>query len=453
MNLNKTLTKLDKSRVKLDVTIGQAEIAKSYQELLQKYSKTVQLPGFRKGKVPVKILETKYGEALKGDVAGDIMEKALGEIFESSTEFERPLPYSQPAMDSAPGFDLTKDLTFSVTYDVFPEVKLGAVEGFKLEVPVVAIGDAEMKEELEAIRDRNAIVVDRNDGDKAAKDNIATVNYCELDEKGQVIAGTERQDFVFTVGSGQNIFKFDDEVTGMKKGDSKDFTKKYPADFEDTELAGKTKKLRVTLTALKARQLPELDDDLAQDVSEKYKTLDDLKADIKKNMENALENKLKEIKTNLLLEKILEKNEFELPESMIGAELESRWQMLAQRFRTDVAQLEKLILSSGQNKESMLKDWHAEAEKMLKSRVVVELLLKDREIAVTPEDVEAEYAKMATGAGITVEEVKKHYADARRKEYLIDDIKEQRLYTQLLEKCTLSKGAKTAFADLFKNEQ
>ena len=453
MNLNKQFTKLEKSRVKLDVTIKQEEISKIYQDLLLKYSKTIQIPGFRKGKVPVNVLETKYGEALKGDAAGDIMEKALGEIFESANEFERPLPYSQPAMDKAPDFDLSKDLAFSVTYDVFPEVKIGTVDGFKIEVPQVAIGDAEMKEELAAIRERNAIVVDRNDGDKAEKDNIVTVNYCEIDDAGKTVEGTERQDFVFTLGSGQNVFKFDDELIGMKKGESKDFTKKYAADFEDKDLAGKTKKLRATITALKARKLPELDDELAQDVNEKYKTLDDLKNDIKKNMETAVENKLKEIKTNSLLEKIIEKNDFELPESMIGAELESRWQMLAQRFRTDVAQLEKLIISSGQSKETMLKEWRPEAEKMLKSRVIVEILLKDREIAVTPEDVEAEYAKMAEGAGVSVDEVKKHYADARRKEYLIDDIKEQRLYGQLLEKCTLSKGAKIAFADLFKNEQ
>ena len=453
MNLNKQFTKLDKSRVQLDVTIKQDEIAKAYQELLQKYSKTIQIPGFRKGKVPVAILEKKYGEALKGDVAGDIMEKALGEIFEAANEFERPLPYSQPSMDKTPDFDLSKDLSFTVTYDTFPEVKLGTIDGFKIEVPQVAIGDAEMKEELEAIRDRNAIVVDRNDGDKAAKDNIVTVNYSELDEAGNVIAGTERQDFVFTIGTGYNIFKFDDDVIGMKKGETKDFTKKFPADFEDKEIAGKTKKLRVTLTALKARNLPDLDDELAQDVNEKYKTLDDLKADIKKNMETALENKLKEIKSNGLLEKIIEKNAFELPESMIQAELESRWQMLAQRFRTDVVQLEKLIVSSGQSKEGMLKDWRTEAEKLLKSRVIVELLLKEREITVTADEVEAEYARMAEGAGISVDEVKKHYADPRRKEYLIDDIKEQRLYAQLLEKCTLSKGAKTAFADLFKNEQ
>jgi len=453
MNLNKQFTKLDKSRVKLDVTIGKDEIANSYQQLLQKYAKTIQLPGFRKGKVPVKLLEQKYGEALKGDVAGDIMEKALGEIFEAANEHERPLPYSRPEMDKAPDFAVDKDLAFSVTYDVFPEVKLAKTEGFKIEMPEVTIKDEDMKEELEAIRDRNAIVVDRNDGDKAAKDNIATVNYSELDDAGAVIAGSERQDFVFTIGTGYNVFKFDDEVIGMKKGETKDITKAYPADFEDKDLAGKTKRIRVTLTALKARNLPALDDDLAQDVSEKYKTLDDLKADIRKNMETALANKLKEIRSNALLEKMVEANPFDLPESMIAAELQSRWEMLAQRFRTDLAQLEKLITSSGQTKEAMLAEWRPEAEKLLRSRVIVEILLKDSGISVTPEEFDAECVRIAEGAGATVDEVKKHYADPRKKEYLIDEIREQRLYDRLLEKCTVAKGKKTAFAELFKNGQ
>lgn len=184
-------------------------------------------------------------------------------------------------------------------------------------------------------------------------------------------------------------------------------------------------------------------------MSEKYKTLDDLKADIKKNMETALENKFKEIKSQALLEKLVEANPFELPQSMVGAELESRWQMLAQRFKTDVDQLEKLIVSSGQNKADMLESWKPEAEKLLKSRVIVELLLKDKEITITPEDIDAEFTKIAENAGVSIDEVKKHYADPRKKEYLIDDIKEQRLYGELLEKCTLTKGAKTAFAERF----
>ena len=210
------------------------------------------------------------------------------------------------------------------------------------------------------------------------------------------------------------------------------------------------KKIGVTLKTLKLRKLPDLDDELAQDVNEKYKTLADMKADITKNLEAALTNRLREIKANALLEQLVEKNPITLPKSMLDAEIDARWRMTAQRFQTSPEQLEKLVASSGQTKEEMLKQWAGDSEKMLKSRLIVENLLKARNIAVTPEEVEAEYAKIADGAGISLEEVKKHYADASKKEYLIDDMKEQKLYAQLFEQVKITKGDKTTFADLFK---
>jgi len=452
MKMQKHITKLEKSRVELSVTIDKSELAQSYQSLLQKYTKNAQIPGFRKGKVPLAVMEKKYGDAIKGEVAGDVIEKSLDEIFSTANEHERPLPYCQPIMNEAPKFDLDQDLMYKVSYDVFPDVTLKNMDGFKIEVPVVSITDADIDKELQSLRERNALVADKKDTDLATKDTIVTVNYCEIDANDAVVTGTERQDFVFTLGSGQNVFKFDDEITGMAKGETKDFTKKYPLEFEDSDLAGQTKKLRVTLTSLKERKLPELDDEFAQDVSEKYKNLADLTADIKKNLENALHNRLREIRNTALLNKIIEKNSIDLPESMVSAELESRWQMLAQRFRTDSAQLEKMILSSGKTKADMLLEWRLEAEKSLKSRVCVELLIKDRGISVSDSDVEEEFKRIADDSGISTEEVKNYYADPRKKEYLIDDIKEQWLYSQLLEKCTITKGPKTAFADLFKNE-
>jgi trigger factor len=136
---------------------------------------------------------------------------------------------------------------------------------------------------------------------------------------------------------------------------------------------------------------------------------------------------------------------------MLDAELEGRWRMMAQRFQCSVEQLDKLMASSGQKKEDLLNEWAGDAEKMLKGRIIVESLLKDSKIEVTPEEVEAEYEKIAEGAGISVEEVKKHYADAVKKEYLIDDIKEQKLYTEIFAKVKITKGEKIKFADLFKN--
>ena len=379
---------------------------------------------------------------------GDIIEKALGEIFEEIEE--RPLPYAQPQMDEAPVLDTEKDLTFTVTYDVFPVVKVENFDGITVKEPVVEIGDKELDEELEQIRERNAMVLDKKDNEAAVQGDIATINYSELDDTGAVVPGSERQDFVFTIGSGQNLFKIDNDVINMKKGETKEITKTYEDNFEDKDLAGKTKKLKITLTALKVRNLPDLDDELAQDVNEKYKTLADMKADIKKNMEVTRDKRIAEIKSQSLLEQLVEKNAFDLPKSMVAAELDSRWRMMAQQFRTTPEQLDKLVAASGQTKEAMLTEWTGDAEKMLKSRIIVEALLKERNITVTPEEIDAEYEKIAEDAGISVEEVKKHYADPRAKEYLIDDTKEQKLYKQLFEQIKIVKGDKIPFADLFK---
>ena len=444
MKVTKKIEKLENSSVKLTVTIGKADVAASYNEVVAKYAKNIQIPGFRKGKVPVSVLERKYGDALKNDAVSEIVEKALGDIFEEmdkNKSDDRPLPYSQPTIDDIPLLDTTKDLTFAVKYDVFPQVEVKNFDGIEIKVPEVKITDDDLKEELEAIRQRNAMVLDKKDDEAVAKDDIVTVNYCELDDKDAEIAGSQRQDFVFTVGTEQNIYKFDNEIIGMKKGETKDLTK---------EVDGENKKVRVTVTAVKVRNVPELDDELAQDVSDKYNNLEDMKNDIKKNLETALENKLKEIKSNSLLEQLVEKNPVELPVSMVKAELDSRFRMMAQQFQTTTEQLEKMLTSAGQKKEDMLTQWTGDAEKMLKSRIIVESLLKEKDISVTAEEIEAEYEKIAAGAGVSVEEVKKHYEDPRSKEYLEDDAKEQKLYTMLFEQVKVSKGEKTTFAELFK---
>lgn len=448
MKVTNEITKLENSAVKLTVTIAKKDVAASYNESITKYAKNIQIPGFRKGKVPVSVLERKYGEALKAEAASDLVEKALGDVFE--TIEEKPLPYAQPTMDEVPVLDVTKDLTFSVTYDIFPSVKIESLDGITIKEPVVEVGEAELNKELQQIRERNAMVLDKKDDETAAKDDIATVNYCELGDDGAELEGTQRQDFVFTIGSGQNIFKFDDDIIGMKKDETKEITKTYGDDFEDKELAGTTKKIKVTLTALKVRNLPDLDDELAQDVNEKYKTLEDMKSDIMRNMEAIRDRRINEIKSNALLEQLVEKYNFDLPKSMVQAELDHRWRMMAQQFGTTPEQLDKLVASSGQSKETMLTEWTGDAEKMLKSRIIVESLLKDRNITVTPEEIEQEMESIAEKSGVSVEEVKKHYADPRSKEYLIDDTKEQKLYKELFGQVKVTTGDKMAFADLFK---
>ena len=451
MNLSKKIEELEKSAVKLTVTVAKEDVAENYNQIITKYAKNAQIPGFRKGHVPVAVLERKYGNALKADVTADIIDKALNELFSDENEKEiRPLPYAQPQMDSMPEFDTTKDLTFTVTYDVFPKVKDIDLKGVSIKETQSEVGDKELEEELKAIQERNATVIDKKDDETAEKDNIVTINYAELGEDGKVIESSKREGFVFTIGTGENIYKIDDDIIGMKKGETKEITKTYAADDSDKELAGKTKKISVTVTALKVRNLPALDDELAQDVNSNYKTLDDMKADIRKNLELAMNRRINELKSNALLEALVEKNKFDIPASMLKAEVENRWRMMAQQFQTATEQLEKLFASSGQTKEEMLKNWEPDSEKMLKARVIVDALLRERNISVTPEEIEEEYSRIAAESNVTVEEVKKHYSDPRAKEYLIDDAKEQKLYKQLYSEVKVSKGDKVSFADLFK---
>lgn len=456
MKVTKEISKLENSAVKLTATIAKEDVVSGYNKNISKYAKNVQLPGFRKGHVPVKVLEQKYGDSLKQEVLADLIDESLNQIFaEEESKDIRPLPYTQPRLDGdkLPEFSTDKDLTFSVVYDVFPSVEVKNFSKIEVKEPQVEIGEKELNEELKAIQERNAVVIDKKEGEPVEKDNIVTIDYKELDDSGTAIPGSEREGFVFTVGTGENIYKIDDEIVGMKKDETKEISKTYDAKEENKDLAGKTKKISVTVKAIKLRNLPALDDELAQDVSEKYKTLDDLKKDISKGLESAKNRKIAELKSQSLLEQLVEKNPIVLPKSMIQAEMESRWRMMAQQFQTTPEQLEKMISASGQSKENMLTQWTGDAEKMLKSRLIVDALIREKNIAVTPEEVEAEFAKIADESGSTIEEVKEHYKDARAKEYIIDEIKENKLYDELYKQVKVSKGDKVKFADLFKNNR
>lgn len=456
MKVAKEISKLENSAVKLTATIAKEDVVSGYNKNISKYAKNVQLPGFRKGHVPVKVLEQKYGDSLKQEVLADLIDESLNQIFaEEESKDIRPLPYTQPRLDGdkLPEFSTDKDFTFSVVYDVFPSVEVKDFSKIEVKEPQVEIGEKELNEELKAIQERNAVVIDKKEGEPVEKDNIVTIDYKELDDSGTAIPGSEREGFVFTVGTGENIYKIDDEIVGMKKDETKEISKTYDAKEENKDLAGKTKKISVTVKAIKLRNLPALDDELAQDVSEKYKTLDDLKKDISKGLESAKNRKIAELKSQSLLEQLVEKNPIVLPKSMIQAEMESRWRMMAQQFQTTPEQLEKMISASGQSKENMLTQWTGDAEKMLKSRLIVDALIREKNIAVTPEEVEAEFAKIADESGSTIEEVKEHYEDARAKEYIIDEIKENKLYDELYKQVKVSKGDKVKFADLFKNNR
>jgi trigger factor len=453
VTVTKEITRLEHSSVKLTLTVGKDDIRSEYDALLSDYVKNIQIPGFRKGRAPRDVLIRKFGDSLKGEALGRIIEKVIKEVFEDESfpRENRPLPYSAPQAQGEPKLDLEQDLVFSVVYDVLPQVTVGKWQGLEVEVPDAAIAGEDIDREMEALRERNAIVMDKDDGGAAAAGDVVTVNYCELGDDGSAIPNSERQDFVFTLGSGMNIYKFDDDIQGMKKGETREFAKSYPADDKDNTLAGKTIKLRVTLTALKIKKLPDLDDDLAQDVDEKFKTLEDLKQSIRERLDKDLDRRIRDIKVNKILEKIMESTPVDIPESMMRLELDSRWRNLARRFGTESDKLFKMMDSAPEGAQGILDSWKPDANKALHSRLIVETLMEDLKLDASDEEIKKELERQAAENDIPLEDYEKYYEQEQLKEYLKEDIKERKLFDRLIAENTIKPGKKQKYLDLTSN--
>ena len=444
---------MEKSNVKLSLTIPKEDVCNEYRNLLKDYSAKVQIPGFRKGKVPQEILERKFGEGLKSEALGVIIEKAVSEVFDdkSLSRQEKPLPYSQPELGDKPELDFDKDLEFSLVYDVLPIVNIGKWKGLTVEAPDAEISDDDINRELEEIRERNAVVLERDDDAAAQSSDIATVDYWELDDNNEPIPNMEQLNFACTLGTGSYTDNFDNEIIGMKKGETKEFVKSFPADAPNTQFAGQTKKMRLTLKSIKEKQLPNLDDELAQDVDEKYQTLNDLKNSIRKRLETRLAHKLREIKISKLLEKIMETSPVVLPESMVRVELEGRWRNIAKRYGVTIEKIIEMMAASGKTPEDIQNEWRPSAEKALHSRLIIETLIEQEKLTVSDEDAEKEIESMAAEAGMPFEDFNKYYEEQNMMEYLKEEIKERKIFDLLLAENTIKPDKKEKYPDIMRN--
>jgi trigger factor len=446
----KNIEQLENSAVKLSVTIEQAEAKKAYTELLNTYAKKAQIKGFRPGKVPTTVLEKKFGESMKMETAQNLIEKALGTLFQEIDE--RPLQYSTPQLESDLSFDPEQDFGFTVSYDIFPKVEVKDAKGITIEEPQVTIGKEDLQRELTALQEQNAIVTEDNKA-PAAKDHIVTVNFVELDESGEPIPDTTREDFTFTIGTGYNTYKIDEDVTGMKVGEEKTVSKTYAEDDENKELAGRTVTLKITLTKVKIKDLPELDDELAQDIDEKFETLADLKKDIENRLKESAKAKVREAKSNSLVDGLIEKNPVILPQSMVRAELDANWQNFLRQFGGNEGLVLQVLQAQGSSKETLFEEWKPAAEKRLKGQLIIQKLIENEKIESTDEELTAEIQKQAEGSSMSEEETREYFEKNNLLDYLRHDIKERKLFDQLFETNTVKKGKKVNFLDLMQQNQ
>ncbi len=447
MITSKNVEKLENSAVKLSLTVGKEHAAKEYKDLLAKYAKDVQIKGFRKGKVPVSVLERKFGEGIRQEAAANLMDKALKAAIEEVEE--KPLGYDYPEVQGEPELNPEEDFSFELIYDTFPEVKFGEYKGIEIEETQVKILKKHENAELEKIQEQNSVVMDKAD-ETVEKDNIVTIDYVEMDGKEEV-EDTKREDFVFTIGTGYNLYKIDKQLIGLKKGEEKVISKKYKEDFENADLAGRSVKIKVLVKAVKEKQLPELDDELAQDVNEKFETLDDLRKDIKKQLKEKAAAKINGAKMEQLIDKLVESSDIDLPASMIKAEQENNWRNFLQQSQVQEEQMLQFLSMQGQTKEQMLESWKENAVKSLKSQLIFNKIIEDEKIEVSDEEMDEEIKKQAEMYNMPVEDLKKTFGEAGLKEYLSSDIKQKKVADFLLANAKITKSEdKVDYDDLMK---
>ena len=443
------IKKLENSSVQLTLTLGAAAIEEDYSKTIKDYAKKLTLKGFRPGKAPLSLIESKYGDAIREEVTFRLMEKNLTDSYKDMDVKDRPLPYSTPELqneESLLPFKPNTDVTYSVIYDVLPQVKLPEYKGLEIEFEAKKITDKDVNEEIERLRQQNAMVIAKNGA--IADGDIVTLDYVELDADGKEIASTKRDDFTFTVGSSYNFYKLDKDIIGMKKGDSTVIEKTYGDDSGmGTDYLGKTVKISVTVKEVKIKEVPALDDDFAQDVKDEYKTVADLVKATKKQLEDAAENENKSAKLDAVVKALLEKTEIAVPKSMVEAQLESDWQNFISRFGMNEADVLKIMGAQGGSKEQFLETRRADTIQNIKAQLIIEQVKEEQKYEVK----EDELAEELKNYGEDITKDSPNYESM--KIYAEDDIKFRKARDFLIENNTFKAAAKKAPAKEEKAEE
>jgi trigger factor len=448
VNATKEVQLLEDSKVKLTIHVPTEDVRKQYDDILKEYTQKAHLKGFRPGKVPSDIIVRKLGPSLIDQTKSEVLEKSLSEAFESVEQ--KPIPYSTPEIKADDALELGKEFAFEVIYDTWPVVELGPYTGLEIDQPQWEVTDEDIGRELKGIQDQNSLFTDRENGD-LEKGNIANVDYVEL-EAGAEKQGTKREAFVFEVGTGYNVYKIDEEILGMKKGETKLVTKVYPEDFETSALAGKSVTLRVTLNSIKEKKLPEINDELAQDISEKFKTLEDLKADIRTKLEKAVKQNVRSRTITRLLDSIVETSKIPLPQSLVDYQLENIWQEYVSQMRIDEKKLVQLLEAQGTTLESLRTEWLPSAQKRARLQLVISEVAKRENIAIEEDELDAEIAKLAEERKVAPGELKESLARNNLVDYMKSNLRIDKLYDFLLSKTTVRAGEKRKVLDILQGK-
>ncbi|MBG9771544.1 trigger factor [Brevibacillus laterosporus] len=395
--------KLENNQGVLTVEVDADQVNLALDEAFKKVVKKVNVPGFRKGKVPRKMFENRFGvESLYQDALDILLPKAYGQaVREAGIE-----PVDRPEVD-VEQMEVGQKLVFKATVTVKPEVKLGDYKGLSVEEKDFTVGEEQVEEELKNLQARHAELVTVEEGPAAIGDS-ANIDF-EGFQDGVAFEGGKAEDYSLELGTGTFIAGFEEQVVGMAIGEEKEITVTFPEEYHSPNLAGKEAMFKVKLNSLKRKNLPELDDEFAKDVSE-FDTLEEYKADLKAKLEEKAEaEKNNHVREQLVL-KATENAEIEIPDVMVESELDQMVKEFEQRLQMQGMNLELYYQFSGTDESALRDQMRKDAVLRVRTALVLEAIANAENLETKEEDVDQELEQYAKMYGRPADELKKIFA-------------------------------------------
>ncbi|MBS6832273.1 MAG: trigger factor [Clostridiales bacterium] len=405
-----TVEKVDKNVVSFEFTVSADEFEKGIEKAYRKNVGKINIQGFRKGKAPRKIIERYYGAEIFYEDAVNIV---LPDAYDNAVKENNIFPVDQPEIDIKGEIEKGKDITFTAKVTVKPEFELGEYKGVKAQKVTSRVLKKDIEAELEKKREMNSRMVPVEDR-PIEKDDVANIDFegfCD----GVPFDGGKGEGFDLTIGSGQFIPGFEEQLIGKNIGDEVDVNVTFPEEYHAEELKGKPALFKVKINSIKVKELPELDDEFAKDVSE-FDTLEDLKKDIKENLSKAgKENAAHKTEENVI-NAVCDATEIDIPDAMINSQIDKMLRDFDMNMRYQGLNLEQYLKYTGMTVDKMRAQFKDDAAKNVKTSLVLEKICEAEGIDASEDEINKEYESMAESNGMKIEDIKKYVSE--------DDVKE-----------------------------
>ena len=384
----------------LKVTVPAEKVNKALDQAFKKVVKQINVPGFRKGKVPRPIFEQRFGvEALYQDAVDILLPEAYGEAIEET----KINPVAQPEINVTQ-IEKGKDFEFEATVTVEPEVKLGDYKGLEIEKQDSELTDQDLQDEIDHSLDHLADMVVKEDGAVEEGDtvNIDFDGYVD----GEQFEGGQADGYDLEIGSGSFIPGFEDQLVGVKTGEEKDVVVTFPEEYHAEELAGKEATFKTKVNEIKYKEVPELTDEIANELDSDANSVDEYKENLRKRLSEQKAQDAENVEKEEAINKATENTTIDIPQAMIDTELDRMVQEFGQRIQQQGLDLQTYFQISGQDESQLREQLKDDAEQRVKTNLTLSAIADEENIKVTDEDIDKELEKMSSQFNISVEDIK-----------------------------------------------